>query len=469
MHIRNIALAPALLLVSALGAQIPNSGFEDWRTVQSFHLRDWQSEGNVSRTTAGSSFAARIAHATGALPSWLALADFNINAGPGAPGPAFAINTIPDSIRIRMNWNLSAGDTGRILSGFTEKGFLKDLTVYTFTGISTTYQSIAIPNGIFASAPCDSAFIWISSNLTGKTANGSGWIEVDQITLLRAGSAMASQLPNHLMSVWDSMQVAEPAWFSGTDRLYSVPGNAVDLVKLHPGAYIGKAALRLETGIWQHDGFTDTLAAFVNSVASPVSYTTDPFIPSFPVSFRPASFRGYSLLQSAGDTPVAELNLFYQGNLVGNAIWVGGTSHTDYRLFSTDIQYDPLFSGVPDSGTVSLYLGNGVGSSSRPGNYWVVDEIHLSTWATALQTVTPGNWEVYPNPVSDRIFIKGPYASQQVQIQVVDLSGRQLLQRQFQAFNGREPLDLTDIPAGIYTISIQTAGQQFQQRIIKTP
>lgn len=469
MHLRNIALAPALLLVSALGAQIPNSGFENWRGDEVFSLRSWQTEGNVTRKAAGTGFAARIEHAAGSLPSWLALADFNINAGPGAPGPAFAINTIPDSTRLRMRWNLLNGDTARVLIGFTDNGFLKDLVQYTFSGSAPAFQSVTIPNGNFASAPCDSGFIWISSNLSGKLGAGMGWLEVDGITLLRAGNSMATQLPNNSMEIWDSMLIVEPERFSGTDRMYSAPGNSVDLVKIHFSPFSGNYALRLETGLWQHNGITDTLASSLISTSSASEVFGDAFVPSFPVNTRPASFRGYSFLQSQGDTPTAELNLFYQGNLVGNAIWIGGSNHTDYRLFSADVQYDQLFSGVPDSATVILYLGNGEGASSKPGNYWVVDDLHLSLWATSAETASPELWSVYPNPAHDRVFISGTPIHEAAQLQLHDLSGRLVSEKRMAAFSGRESLDLQGLPAGIYTLGMQTAGRRFTQRFIITP
>ena len=469
MHFRNIALAPAMMLVSALGAQIPNSGFENWRTEEVFSLRGWQTEGNVIRTAAGTGFAARIEHAAGSLPSWLALADFNINAGPGAPGPAFAISSVPDSTRLRMRWNLINGDTGRVLVGFTDNGFLIDLVQYTFSGSAPAFQSLAIPNGSFASAPCDSGFIWLSSNLTGKLGAGMGWLEVDDITLLLAGNSMSTQLPNNRMEVWDSMIIVEPERFSGTDRMYSSPGNPVDLVKIHSAPFNGNYALRLETGLWQYNGMTDTLASWLISTASTSDAFGDAFIPSFPVNNRPASFRGYSFLQSQGDTPTAELNLFYQGNLVGNAIWVGGANHTDYRLFSADVQYDPLFSGIPDSATVILYLGNAEGSSSKPGNYWVVDELHLSPWATSVETASPEHWSVYPNPARDRVFISGTPLHEGVQLQLHDISGRLALEKRLASFSGRESLELQGLPAGMYTLGMQTAGRRFTQRFIITP
>jgi hypothetical protein len=187
------------------------------------------------------------------------------------------------------------------------------------------------------------------------------------------------------------------------------------------------------------------------------------------VNTRPASFRGYSFLQSQGDTPTAELNLFYQGNLVGNAIWVGGANHTDYRLFSADVQYDPLFSGIPDSATVVLYLGNADGSSSRPGNYWVVDELHLSPWATEVESASSTNWNVYPNPACGRVFISGTPTHEAVQLQLHDLSGRLILEKRLTSFGGRESLELQGLPAGIYTFGMQTAGRRFTTRFIITP
>lgn len=467
MNIRNTILAPAFLLASALGAQIPNAGFESWSAEKVVQLQGWQSEGSVTRVFSGSNAAARLEHTSGGLASWIALADFNIAAGPGAPGPAFVSNSIPDSLRFRMRWNLASGDTGRILFGFTENGFLKDLVEYRFSGSVMVLQSVVVPSGTFAGASCDSGFLWLSSNLGGKPGAGSGWVEVDEVVMLRAGNPMTLQMPNHRLESWDSMQVTEPLYFTGTDRIYSSPGKETDFIKAVTQAYTGNLALRLETGIWQNAGGPDTLGAWL--VSSGDAAFGDAYIPSFPINFRPASFRGYSYLQSQGDTPVAELNLFYQGNLVGNALWVGGANHNDYRLFSANVQYDPLFSAVPDSATVVLYLSNANGGSARPGNYWVVDDLHLSSWPAALALTEELGWHVYPNPAHDHLCISGKPESESVQLQIFDLSGRVALEQQLVSFSGRETIWLQGLPAGMYTIRLAVSGRQFQQRFIITP
>jgi hypothetical protein len=55
------------------------------------------------------------------------------------------------------------------------------------------------------------------------------------------------------------------------------------------------------------------------------------------------------------------------------------------------------------------------------------------------------------------------------QLQLHDLSGRLVLEKRLASFSGRESLELQGLPAGMYTLGMQTAGRRFTQRFIITP
>ena len=91
-------------------------------------------------------------------------------------------------------------------------------------------------------------------------------------------------------------------------------------------------------------------------------------------------------------------------------------------------------------------------------------QVHSFQYSTNLQNQT----KVYPNPFSNRLFVE--YASEQdnaIQLVITDLNGKTLLVNKLFADKGvnQFSLDTTDLPNGIYFLSI-TDGQQTQSRKI---
>jgi hypothetical protein len=70
---------------------------------------------------------------------------------------------------------------------------------------------------------------------------------------------------------------------------------------------------------------------------------------------------------------------------------------------------------------------------------------------------------LYPNPSSGEIILNG--ALGQVQLQVLDLNGRQVAQKQF-VLTGTQTLDLTSLGQGTYQLVLWQDGMRSVKKVV---
>ena len=75
---------------------------------------------------------------------------------------------------------------------------------------------------------------------------------------------------------------------------------------------------------------------------------------------------------------------------------------------------------------------------------------------------------IYPNPTSNSIIVEIPPTTGDSFLQLFDISGRQLLQREMPIGSGNKfPLDLSKFIPGLYYLELQTEKGNFFSRLIK--
>ncbi|MPT34369.1 MAG: T9SS type A sorting domain-containing protein [Flavobacterium sp.] len=83
--------------------------------------------------------------------------------------------------------------------------------------------------------------------------------------------------------------------------------------------------------------------------------------------------------------------------------------------------------------------------------------------ALGLAEFGTANFAVYPNPASERLFIKNKeQLSDQAQIAVYDLNGRQIF-KVTGATIGEKGIEVSKLAAGIYVLGIEDASQQLKE------
>ncbi|MBU6325746.1 MAG: T9SS type A sorting domain-containing protein, partial [Bacteroidetes bacterium] len=171
----------------------------------------------------------------------------------------------------------------------------------------------------------------------------------------------------------------------------------------------------------------------------------------------------------------AEINLYYKGNLVGNAVWRGSSNTTGWTEFSASINYDPTFSGIPDSATIFLSLMDNNGTSKKPGNWFLVDDLYLSAWSTSLHgsNINTLHAQLYPNPARDYVYLSlNSPAAGTLQYRLTDVSGRTALTG-ICNIPGSGPqqctIPLQALSPGHYLLQFSMQGHFYQERILVQP
>lgn len=87
----------------------------------------------------------------------------------------------------------------------------------------------------------------------------------------------------------------------------------------------------------------------------------------------------------------------------------------------------------------------------------------LSSETEYLETLS-----IFPNPSSEVLYLEGPL-DQFTSLRLIDLSGRSVVERSInQQENGKLALDIAGIPAGLYTLQLQSSsGSMVYQKIVK--
>jgi PKD repeat protein len=95
-----------------------------------------------------------------------------------------------------------------------------------------------------------------------------------------------------------------------------------------------------------------------------------------------------------------------------------------------------------------------------------LDNLSIGSWPLTIRSTELGNIKVWPNPAKNIINISGLATDANVQIDVLDLSGRLVLIENKTGSN-QTTIDLKNLEKGVYLVKIQSENGVFSQRIIK--
>lgn len=96
------------------------------------------------------------------------------------------------------------------------------------------------------------------------------------------------------------------------------------------------------------------------------------------------------------------------------------------------------------------------------GNYIYVDNINLATEGNSIETVSAQNWQLFPNPASDRLFLKCPGSDGPTEVEILDVSGKRVMSLTFNNPGELIQLPATQLTSGLYLARIQQGGKSTQ-------
>jgi hypothetical protein len=135
--------------------------------------------------------------------------------------------------------------------------------------------------------------------------------------------------------------------------------------------------------------------------------------------------------------------------------------------------------------SISLYAGSGILTKAIPATLSPGVKYRIRLKTTDISLISPdngnditilealptnvtslaekGNYEIYPNPASEKFYVKG---SEIKRITVTDKLGRTIIEKKSYD-NVVLSFDITSLPSAIYLIAIETTDRIFYEKIIK--
>ena len=146
-------------------------------------------------------------------------------------------------------------------------------------------------------------------------------------------------------------------------------------------------------------------------------------------------------------------------------IWTWGAGTHNLRATSGTESFDSGF--FTGAGNTFTYTFNQVGSTD-----YVCDPHAGNMNGTVTVTSTAGisennllSFEMYPNPVSDKLNIQLPTGTEKAEVDVFDYTGRLILSKTISSNN--TAIDVQKISKGIYVIRVATNSKIGVQRFLK--
>ncbi len=440
-------------------AQIPNSGFENWNSIN-LNLPDgWRTFGQVSQATP----------ATGTHSIRLERNPSNSN-GPGAviygdPGNGnmftggipFAAR--PDSLVANFKYSIPVGDSAWVLFMFKKAGsFISQDQYYVYGNNTSTFLRKAFAVH-YTSGPTTPDSLIIGFTSTNPDSNFvGGYVILDDVHFVGTSTAV---VPNGDFETWSVLHYEEPvSWFTPNQSLLQNPALPVTkTTDRHSGAFAARIENVNSTMGFQH-GYM---------LAGPQGNTG--MLPGFPVSQRDTVFSGfYKFTPVSNDTLMIGVTMFSGGVQVGWGYYQNDTATVVYKPFAVHINYDFLFTGVPDSATIiaAAFVGGG---SPHGNSVLLVDDLSLSSTSASVGTITKNspNVFVYPNPAHEYTTIG--YVLEKpssVLIDIYDVSGKWI-----ETINNTEEssgahllkYNLTHLSNGFYSITVIINGMRQTRNI----
>jgi plastocyanin len=130
------------------------------------------------------------------------------------------------------------------------------------------------------------------------------------------------------------------------------------------------------------------------------------------------------------------------------------------------------------SGGFSFPSGVGEYTLTAPGTLYYICVNHISSGmkgkivvsaATKVENqVSSSDFDVYPNPADDYIFIKNPDNSNPKSVSVFDMSGKMLLKSGSEnTLNDKTTVYVSDLRKGMYFIMVSYPGKTYTRKFIK--
>lgn len=437
----------SVVFASAQGGYLPNSGFENWTTNTIYENPDLWGSGNMDQ---GSTFIGATASADAQhLSKSVQLTNGVINNGQdtafayvylGALGDSGPESGIPyssnvDQIKGYYKGTIGTNDTAIVLviKFFSGSMVSMDLgKIYTSQSNWTAFTFNLSP------VPQDSIFIAVLSTdpfVYPNHASTNTVIKFDNISLNHSSLGAGAALPNNSFETWTAVSSMTPDNWTTINDLTA--GMGFQMVVPSASAYSGMYAARLETMTI----YSDTVPGMLIYGDLIIGEQPTPW----PYDATPATLNGqYKYTPSGIDQATVSFQFYNSGNPIGGN-QQALTSATNYTAFSIPTN----LSGTPDSLVIVVFSGE------NPGSVLILDDFQFAGGNVSVNEITKAQFSAYPNPAADFIQISS-LSEGNHSISIYDNGGK--LVSVTECNGNRVQLDVRTLPAGFYTVQVNSGG-----------
>ncbi len=447
-------------------AFVPNWDFQNWDLDTTLIPLHWNLVGTSVERVAGNSggYALKLFGRNFTILGMVA------DGGGHGNGPLFyggePFSSRPDSINVLLNYYLTPGDTAMLMLALYNDTNVIAKSFYTFGGNSSgAFETLSFPISYNSPLIPDSVVLGLTTFNPSQPQSAfadDNYIIADEITF----TPSAPPVFNADFEQWFLFNDKYlPGW--SYPRFILVNPQAPDENKMvNQGLYNGPDDYAAE--------LTNVKWAGRWSTAS-MSFGKDEILGNshgFPIAGRHEVLTGYyKYIPENNDTAAIEVYLLKNRQPVGVARFYLSDTVSEFTPFEMMISY--MDSLIPDTAVMEFRADNGRASG---GSVLTIDKLNFDGFRDAFSDTTgiiPQNLKtgdevkIYPNPAHSGFIVElGAAALSPSYIRLLDINGRVVRQQAFAPGQSRLGMDVTELDAGFYLVSVTTSEQVYTKKII---
>jgi hypothetical protein len=449
-----------LILNAGLQAQIPNSNFETVSfEITGTDVDQWGVQGAQEQLNlGGGNYAVKV---TNTDKSALLISD--INSTDPDKMAYYAIMARPDSLKLRLQFDLKGTDTLFVITRNEELNAPFGEAVRKYTGTRSTWSPITAKINYTSPGFADSAMVAVYIKSADPSANKS-WFAVDAMQFVNISGNEVSTIPNKTFNNWQGDTVAYPQFWTTT----ALVKRKKDMVKDQDNSRIsstaasGVNALALETNATNGAAIGSAYSMPYDSFNSNINLTNPQ--PGFGISQRYSFLKGkYQFTQVGGDSSIIQVVMFNNGQVVSSdqVIFNQSTTMQGYEDFTIPIYY-PGFSGTPDACLITMHSSHPDILSPTNGTTLWVDALTFNKDVNSIENVNSVKLHISPNPSTNWVTINTQ--SNLIQnVTVMDAQGKLVFEKSINASSVK--MNLSHLQAGTYILNAYSNGSIATKRI----
>lgn len=276
-----------------------------------------------------------------------------------------------------------------------------------------------------------------------------------------------SQIPNNGFENWTSMgNYNNPNEWSTLNDL-TAPANAFTCTKGSPGNP-GASYLKLTSKSVSSMGIKPGLA-----VSGALNTETMGVSGGFPFEGRPEALAGkWQYMAFGSDQGYISIFLTLWNETSHSRDTISYTYHPLFDMvmswgnFSIPLSYQST--SFPDSAIIVLSASNANGATISTNSYLYIDNLSfLNTIYLATADISKPTLRIFPNPVTSQINIENPAVNKACLIEVFDMNGKLMIQRNVPASFGTITVDVSNLTSGSYLLKMKSGNEVFVSNFIK--